>query len=139
MWKLRKIRELFPLRPVYGRIEARKPYVRVKRLGVPFEVHLAVLVQLLQVDRHTGVENRIELVAVCAVKVERHEQIDLRVGIDLVCVEGVLQIVELIGIGLLGKDGGAVVVGESCLDHVGIVHEVEHEHVVLLLVSAVQA
>jgi RNase P/RNase MRP subunit POP5 len=36
------------------------------------------------------------------------------------------------------RDRGAVVVRERLLDRLGVVHEVEHEHVVLLRVRAVE-
>ena len=46
---------------------------------------------------------------------------------------------QLVRVGLLGEDRRAVVVGEGLLDRLGVVHEVEHEDVVLLRVRAVQA
>ena len=45
---------------------------------------------------------------------------------------------ELVGIGFLGKDCGAVVIRECLLDGVDIVPEVEYEHVVFLGMGAVQ-
>ena len=44
---------------------------------------------------------------------------------------------QLVRIGLFGQHGGPVVVGERLLDRVGVVHEVENEHVVLLRVGSV--
>jgi len=50
-----------------------------------------------------------------------------------------LQIMQLVGVGLLAEDGRAVVVGEGAFDDLGVVVEVENEDVVLLWVSAVEA
>ena len=46
---------------------------------------------------------------------------------------------QLIGVGLVGQDGRAVVVGEGGADGVGVVEEIEHEHVVLLGMRPVEA
>ena len=45
---------------------------------------------------------------------------------------------QLVRVGLLAQDRGAVVVCERRLDRLGVVHEVEHEDVVLLRMRAVQ-
>ena len=66
------------------------------------------------------------------------EFVDLRVGVDLVAVERRLEVVQLVRVGLLAQDRRPVVVGERLLDRVRVVHEVEHEDVVLLRVRAVQ-
>ena len=46
---------------------------------------------------------------------------------------------QLVRVGLVAEDRGAVVGLERLLDGLGVVHEVEHEGVVLLRVGAVQA
>ena len=45
---------------------------------------------------------------------------------------------QLVGVGLLGEDRSAVVVGESGLDRVDVVGEVQHECVVLFRMRAVE-
>ena len=132
-------RELLPLGVRVRQDRGEEAVGAQERLGLALEVHLPVLVELLPVDGDAGVEDRVEPVAVRAAEVQRHEFVDLRGGIDLVAVERGLQVVQLVRVGLLGEDRRAVVVGERLLDRVGVVHEVEHEHVVLLRVRAIQA
>ena len=119
-----------------------------KRLGLALEIHLPVLVELLFVDRDAGVEDGVELVAVGPTQVESHEPVDLRVGIHLsllgsvsslrIAAERGLEVVQLVGVRLLAEDRRPVVVGERLLEGIGIVHEVEHEHVVFLRVRPIE-
>ena len=131
-------RELLPL-GIRVRQDRRQEAVGAQeRLGLALEIHLPVLVEPLAVVGHAGVEDRVEPVAVGTAQVERDELVDLRRRIDLIPVERGLEVVQLVRVGLLRQDRRAVVVGERLLDRVGVVHEVEHEHVVLLRVRAVQ-
>jgi hypothetical protein len=50
-----------------------------------------------------------------------------------------LEVVEPIWVALLAQDGRAIVIGERLFDSVNVVHEVEHEHVVLLRVRTIEA
>ena len=45
---------------------------------------------------------------------------------------------QLVRVGFLAEDRRAVVVGERLLDRLGVVHEIEDEHVVLLRMRPVQ-
>ena len=60
-------------------------------------------------------------------------------GVDLSTIKVRLQVVQLVRVRLLRQDRRAVVVRERRLDGVGVVQEVEHEHVVLLGVRPVEA
>jgi hypothetical protein len=95
-------------------------------------------VEVLVVCRHRGVEDRVQLVAVRAAEVERDEAVDFLVAVDLVSVELGLEVVELVGVGLLAEKRGAIVGLEGRLGDVGVVHEVEHHHVVLARVRPVE-
>ena len=61
-----------------------------------------------------------------------HQLVHLRRAVDLAAVKRCLEVVQLVGVGLLRQDRGAVVVGEGGLDYVDIVGEIEHEGIVLL-------
>ena len=108
-------------------------------LGIALELHLAVLVQLAQVHRHAGIEDRIELVALGTAKVAPRQILYLLLGIDLSSVQVGLQVVQLVGVGLIGQDRRPVEVRERCADGVGVVQKVQHEHIVLLRVRPVEA
>ena len=97
MRKFRKIESFSHSAWVYGRMEARKPVRADERLGLALEVHLSVLVEFLPIDRDTGVEDGVELVAVGPTQVERHESGDVRGGIDLVAIERGFEVVQLVG------------------------------------------
>jgi len=71
------------------------------------------------------------------VQIEFDELVDLRFGVHLMAVERSLQIVQLVGVGFFAEDRRLVVVLEGFLDLVGIVHEIENEHVVFLAVRPV--
>ena len=60
------------------------------------------------------------------------ELLDLLLGIDLGAVQVRLQVVQLVGVGLVGQDRRPVEVRERVADGIRVVEEVEHEHVVLL-------
>ena len=60
-------------------------------------------------------------------------------AVDLAAVERGLEVVQLVGVGLVGEDGGAVVGLEGVADGIAVVAEVEHEDVALLGVGAVEA
>ena len=77
--------------------------------------------------------------AVGTAEVQLHELVDAHVVVDLVAVEVGLEIMQLVGVGLLSEQRRAVVILEGKGDPVAVVLEVEHEAVVLLRVRAVQA
>ena len=110
-----------------------------EHLGLALEVHLAVLVEPVHVDRHAGIEDRVELVAVGAAEEQLHHLLHLLGRIDLRGIERRLQVVQLVRVGLLGEQRGAVVVLEGEGDRLAVVLEVEHEAVVLLRVRAVES
>ena len=113
--------------------------MRHERLGLALEVDLAVLVELLLVDRHAGVEDRVELVAVRAAEVQLDELVDLRRRVDLAAVERRLQVVQLVRVGLLAEDRRAVVVRERRLRSCRCRSwKSSTKHVVLLRVRAVE-
>jgi hypothetical protein len=59
-------------------------------------------------------------------------------GIDLVAVQGRLQVMQFVRVGLLTEYRGAVIVGEGQRDGVGIVQEVQHKGIRLLRSRPVQ-
>ena len=67
-----------------------------------------------------------------------HQLLHLPRTVDLAVGERRLQVVQLVGVGLLRQDRGAVVVGERRLDCVDVVGEIEHERVVLPRVRPVE-
>ena len=89
-------------------------------------------------SRHAGIEDRVELVAVGAAEIQLDQFIDLRSVVDLVAVERGLEIVQLVRVGLLAEDRRPVIVVERLLDRFRVVHEVEHEYIVLLRMRAVE-
>ena len=99
---------------------------------------MAVLVQLAQVHRHAGIEDRIELVALGTAKVAQGQILYLLLGIDLSSVQVGLQVVQLVGVGLIGQDRRPVEVRERFADGVSVVQKVQHEHIVLLGVRPVE-
>ena len=105
---------------------------------MPLKSTCPFFVELLLVDHDAGVEDGVEPVAVGPIQVECHEPVDLRVGIHLIAVERGLEVVQLIGVGLLAEDRRPVIVDEGFLDGIDIVHEVEHEHVVFLRVRPIE-
>ena len=94
--------------------------------------------QVAPVDRHAGVQDRIEPVAILPVEVAPLQLVDLLLGIDLGAIQVRLQVVQLVGVGLVGQNRGSVVVRERLADGVGVVEKVEHGHVVLLAVRPVE-
>ncbi|MDE0464383.1 MAG: hypothetical protein OXH93_18330 [Caldilineaceae bacterium] len=67
-----------------------------------------------------------------------HQLLHLLRAVDLAVVERRLQVVQLVGIGLLRQDRSAVLVGEGRLDCVEVVGEIKHERVVLPRVRPVE-
>jgi hypothetical protein len=59
-------RELLPLGVAVGNHRREEIVGAAEHLGLALEVHLAVLVEPLHIDRHAGIEDRVELVAVRA-------------------------------------------------------------------------
>ena len=104
---------------MYGRIDGEEAVGADERLGLALEVDLAVLVEVLLVDGDAGVEDRVEL---CRGRRRRGRASTSSstcvVGVDLIAVEVGLQVVQLVRVGLLAEDRGAVVVGERRLDRV---------------------
>ena len=109
------------------------------RRRVPLEFHLAVLIQVAQIRLHAGVEDRVDLLPLGPSEVALDEVVDLLRGIDLGAVQVRLQVVQLVGIGLVRQDRCAIVVGEGVADGIRVVEKVEHEHVVLLGMRSVEA
>ncbi len=103
-------RELFPAGVRVGEDRGEEAVGPAEGLGLPLEVDLAVLVELVVVGRDAGVEDRVEPVAVRPVQVEIHEVIDLNRRVNLIAVEVGLEVVELVGVGLLAEDRRPVVV-----------------------------
>ena len=90
------------------------------------------------VNRHAGIEDRIKLVAVGAAEEQLDDLLHLFGRIDLRVVQRGLQVVQLVGIGFLRQQRGAVVVLKRERDRFAVVLEVEHEAVVFLRVRAVE-
>ena len=78
------------------------------------------------------------MVAIRPVQVALHERRDLLRPVHVGGVQIRLEVVQFVGVRLVGKDRRAVVVSEGLGDRVGVVQEVEHEHVVLLGVRPVE-
>ena len=68
-----------------------------------------------------------------------YQVVHLSGAIDLEPVEGRLEVVQPVRVGLLRQDRGAVVGGEGALNRVGVVGEVQHTGVVLLLMGPIEA
>ncbi len=85
-----------------------------ERLGLALEVDLPVLVELVLVDGHAGIEDRVELVAVGAAEVQLDELRRPAPASRPAQPSSVgLQVVQLVRVGLLAEDRRAVVVGEG--------------------------
>ena len=102
-------RELLPFGVAVGNYQRKEAIGSAEHLGLALEAHLAVLVEPVHVDRHTGIEDRVELVAVGITEEQCHHLI------HLLRIERRPQVVQLVGVGLLGEQRRAVVVleGES--------------------------
>ena len=137
--EVEKDRALLPFGVVVREDRGEKAVGADEAFGVALERHLPVLVQLALIDRHAGVQDRVEPVAFGPAQVAPHELVDLFLGIDLGAVQVRLQVVQLVGVGLVGQDRRPIVVRERLADGVGVVEEVEHEHIVLLGVRPVEA
>ena len=124
--------ELLPLGVGVGQDDCQEPVGAEERLRPALEFHLAILVQLLSIGRHAGVQDGVELVTVGSRKVQRHQLVHLGRAVDLIPVQRRLEVVQPVGVGFVRQDGRLVVVGEGVLDGVGVVGEVQHEGVVLL-------
>ena len=68
-----------------------------------------VLVQLLPVDRDAGVQDGVEPVSVGAREIPLHQVFHLGRGVDLVAIKDRLEVVQLVGVGLLRQDRLALV------------------------------
>ena len=77
--------------------------------------------------------------AIGTAEIQLYELINLGGRIDLAALQLGLQVMQLVGIGLLRQNRRPVVVGKRLLDGVGIILKVENEYVVLLRVGAIQA
>ena len=75
-------------------------------LGGALERDLPVFVQVTPVDRGALVQDRIEAVALGAAQQAPRELLDLLLGIDLGAVQAGLQVVQPVGVGFVGQDGG---------------------------------
>ena len=136
--QIQQNRELLPLRVAVGNHRRKEAVGAAEHLGLALEVHLAVLVEPLHVDRHAGIEDRVELVAVRAAEEQLHQLLNLLRRIHLRGIQRRLQIVQLVGVGLLREQRGAVIVLEGERDRLAVVLEVEHEAVVFLRVRAIE-
>ena len=121
-----------------GEDRRQKAIASWKRFYLALEVRLTVLVELLQVVGDTDVEDRVELVASGPAQVALHELVHLLRCVYLVAVQVGLKVVQLVWVGLMGKDGRPVVGLEGLLDSLRVVDKIEDEGVLLLRVSAVE-
>ena len=119
--KVRNIERLLPLGVGVGQDGRQEPVGTEERLRVAFEFDLAILVQLLPVERDAPIQDGVEPVASGFGKVLFHQVVHLLGAVNLVAVERRPEVVELVGVGLLRQDCGTVVVGERVLDDVGVV------------------
>ena len=71
-------------------------------------------------------------------QVQPHQIFHLLPVVYLIAVQAGFQVVQLVRVGLLAEDGGAVVVLERVLNRVHVILEVEHERIVLLGMGSVQ-
>ena len=125
---------------LYGMTDERKLVGAAERLGLALEVHLAVLVELVHIDRHARIEDRVELVAVGAAEEQLHHLLHLLRRIHLRGIERRLQVVQLVRVGLLARASSCgSSPGRRSVIASAVVLEVEHEAVVLLRVRAVEA
>ena len=97
---------------------------------------MAVFVQLLPVERDTGVQDGIELVAATLGQEQLHQLVQLRRVVDLITAERRLEVVQPLRVSLFHQDRGPVVAGECNLDRVGVIVEVQQEGIVLLWVCS---
>ena len=96
-------RELLPLGVAVRDHRREEAVGAAEHLGLALEVHLAVLVEPVHIDRHAGIEDRVELVAVGAAEEQLHHLLHLLRRIHLRGVQRRLQIVQLVGVGLLAR------------------------------------
>lgn len=88
----------------------------LRTLSVTLEVDLYVLVELLEVVRYALVEDRVGPVAVGSGEVETDQIVDLLACVHLVVVQCGFQVLQLVRVGLLGEDRGAVLGSERLLN-----------------------
>ena len=129
---------LLPRRVGVGEHTAQKRISPNERLGIALEANLTVLVEIIDVCDHAVIENRVEPVAVRSFKVLGNQTVDLFLGIDLRAVQFGHQVMQLVGVSLVGEDRSTIVGFERVLDGVGIVQEIQNEHVVLVGTRPVQ-
>lgn len=70
-------------------------------LALALEIDLAILIEISLVGGDAGVEDGVEPVPVDPSEVESHQFFDLAPRVDLIIIERALQVVELVGAGLL--------------------------------------
>ena len=99
--KVQEDRELLPAGVAVGQDRGEEAVGADERLGLALEVHLAVLVESVQVDRHAGIEDRVELVAVGLPGTARPTLRPARPSYTCAVQRG-LQVVQLVRVGLLG-------------------------------------
>ncbi len=112
-------------------MDARKSYVRQNAFAFPLKATCPSSSSLFVVSGHARIQNRVELISIRPREITLNQFINLAVRIDLEALEVGLQVMKLIGIGLLAEDCCAVIIGKRRLDRVGIVHEIQNENVVL--------
>ena len=89
-------------------------------LGLPLERHLPVFIKVIQIDRHAGVEDGIELIALIPTQIAFHKVVDLLGRVDLEGIEFRLQVMQLVGVGLIGQNRRAIEIGEGVANGVGV-------------------
>ena len=71
-------------------------------LGPAFKFHLSILIEVCPIIGDTGIQYWVELVTRCIVQEQCHQALDLCVCIHLRGIKFALEIVQLIGVGLVG-------------------------------------
>ena len=136
--EIQKDRTLLPVGVGVGKDAGKKVVSADESLGFTLEIYLTIFLEFALVDRYAGVENRIQLVAFGPAQVALHEVIDLLLGIHLDGIQIRLQVVQFVGICLVGQDSRPIEVRERVVDGVDVVQEIQHEDIVLLGVCPVE-
>jgi len=79
------------------------------------EFDLTILIKAFFVDRHAGIQYRVELVPLGVAQIQLDEPVNISVAVDLRRVQVSLQVMQLVRVGLLAEHRRAVVVAKDCL------------------------